>query len=842
MTPDSAALLNLIRARDYDAVAAALKVNPALVETLGETPDGDEWLPLYAAVAADDARMVELLIAHGADVNGADGRDRTALWEAARKGRRSLCALLRERGATDGMERSGAEEPTLLCEAILRGDSVQVAFLLDLGASFYTLSEWDKNYTPLEAALAWNTDQYIQLPDGLPSISSMDSAAHDAHRARVREAMECLLQRGADPNKGQLLQEAIYYRQSANVSLFEEIELLLRYGADINDARATGLVDKERTLRYSTDDLGIRYHEDGIWYEGVAALHVAVHFNDWDAVEFLLAKGANPNVRDQAEATPLHYACFGSNISVARNTDGTVLTLPSLLVAHGADVNARDSSGKTPLHWLANAYLDDYPYITAEMWGGIPVLDLFLRNGADFDAKDAAGWTPLDIVTLPIAWVPPTQEEWRSHFRLFGIAAREREHYQTTPEEQAQLDRLHARVRTSESFLSEKDEEGMVPVERAFHDGRLYLATSLLACHVRSGEPIPDLLPTAMKTMRPWALRFAIGNDTQEESADKWLTVAKRQKEEREATYFIHSIETIASEEDRRRSNAYRLFRDIDRFIRKDTVTNISNQILYSDRRSRSVRNYAAECLVAAFERTFVWQFDQDVLWYTVSKVGMEARKWICRQTHSTSPQRRQIIAKLFRHYADVYLTRYARLLETSAPPPHLFSGDANKTWLSDKGDDHPDQVIRLLIDHYPQTALHMIHVLGSEAASRKTWCHLLRPGNDQLALLAWLLSSADREGAAFFLRLVEETVRGAFFGDDSNSESAESSRDQALAVCAAAWAWLDFDTALRLAKTLTGDANRIALESLTINIERQRRLRHFTQKEAMRRLRTLAA
>ncbi len=71
---------------------------------------------------------------------------------------------------------------------------------------------------------------------------------------------------------------------------------------------------------------------------GNTALDSAVAANHADVARALLAAGANPNVRDSADYTPLHKAAANGNVETVR-----------LLLDHGADAAAVRKGGGTPL-------------------------------------------------------------------------------------------------------------------------------------------------------------------------------------------------------------------------------------------------------------------------------------------------------------------------------------------------------------------------------------------------------------------------------------------------------------------------------------------------------------
>jgi ankyrin repeat protein len=70
----------------------------------------------------------------------------------------------------------------------------------------------------------------------------------------------------------------------------------------------------------------------------VGAIHAAAAQSDREMVRTLLEHGANPNLKQQLDYTPLHTAAGRGDIEMAK-----------LLIRHGADASVRGTDGKTLL-------------------------------------------------------------------------------------------------------------------------------------------------------------------------------------------------------------------------------------------------------------------------------------------------------------------------------------------------------------------------------------------------------------------------------------------------------------------------------------------------------------
>jgi ankyrin repeat protein len=87
---------------------------------------------------------------------------------------------------------------------------------------------------------------------------------------------------------------------------------------------------------------------------GMPLLHLACEHLNLDAIQALVAAGADLNLRDSFGQVPLHVAVDNDIDSVVQ-ADGPELRFETtrLLLSLGADPNVRDSQGRTPRDWAA---------------------------------------------------------------------------------------------------------------------------------------------------------------------------------------------------------------------------------------------------------------------------------------------------------------------------------------------------------------------------------------------------------------------------------------------------------------------------------------------------------
>lgn len=192
-------------------------------------------------------------------------------------------------------------------------------------------------------------------------------------------ALQCALFRGLQGGAALLMEKGadpygLDTDDGAAVALaarFDSIGVLTDAGVNLNRLylncdpvahAAFSVLDRESCLRLL--EAGVEVAPKGC---GDTLLHAAVEGGNMRAVELLLERGVDPDLRDPAGFTPLFFAVRFPDIV-------------EMLIKGGADPNARNDEDETPLM---------HSSCRPES------VRLLLAAGADVDAVDADGWTAL---------------------------------------------------------------------------------------------------------------------------------------------------------------------------------------------------------------------------------------------------------------------------------------------------------------------------------------------------------------------------------------------------------------------------------------------------------------
>ncbi len=247
-----------LRRKEKDGVLAAL---------MEEEPGGDINSNLITAAIEGDVAGIQALLEQGADVNAKDSDGATALIFAASEGHKDVVKVLLDSGAdvnaTDFLGQNALV-------AASDGDYTEIAMLIE------KVSVKPAVEAPPEVKKA-----PVKKPKKLKDyeIEVMNEELISAVRRGEKDAVETLLNRGADPNTKDrngstpLMEASIY-------DYADIVDILLVRGADVD-------------------------RKDN---SGGTALMMAVISGNTDIIQTLLARDADPKAEDRNGMTPLMEA------------------------------------------------------------------------------------------------------------------------------------------------------------------------------------------------------------------------------------------------------------------------------------------------------------------------------------------------------------------------------------------------------------------------------------------------------------------------------------------------------------------------------------------------------
>ncbi|KAH0171282.1 MFS general substrate transporter, partial [Aureobasidium melanogenum] len=369
--------------------AAARGSNLAMVRLLIEkgvdihqcNRTGESALIEACAARSHNVQVVELLLDSGADVNAQGGYDGTALCVASAKGSVELVRMLLDAGAdvtiqagefNDALQSScgryytertnqelvkllldsgaevnaqGGEHGTALCAASKDGDVEVVRLLLDNGADVN--AQGGEYGTALHAASLRGQAEVVRLLlDSGAEVNAQVGRHGTALRAAfesgfrefaIKETVQVLLERGADPNAQNEGTDTLLYMASYGEDL-ALATMLLAHGADPN---------------VQGGELG-------------TALAAALYNGSLEMVQMLLENGADPNAQNEDTDTLLYMASYGEDLASA-----------TMLLAHGAGPNVQGGNIGTAI-------------AVASYRNSMDLVQLLLDNGADVNSQ--GGW------------------------------------------------------------------------------------------------------------------------------------------------------------------------------------------------------------------------------------------------------------------------------------------------------------------------------------------------------------------------------------------------------------------------------------------------------------------
>ena len=400
---------------------AAMGGYSTIVQTLLSVPqididakatDGLTALTIAAANGKHD--VVKVLIDHRANVNTTDNADRTPLIYAAEKGDLNIVQALLSVPQID-IDAKASDGVTALSAAASNGKDDVVTALINKGANVNAINK--SSCTPLMCAAEKGHLTTIRALLSAPQTDihakqiNLQNALMVASYNGKHDVVKTLIDHGADVNTPYnegwtllthaaaaghlttvqaLLNAAptgIHVKKfnltmalvcAATFGKHDVVRLLIEHGANANAPQIDGWIlltyaVKHGALANVQALLGIPQIDiDAKNTNGSTTLMVATNDSKDDVVKALIDHGADVNITDKNDWTPLMCAAKKGDLRIVQ----------ALLSAPHININSKNTSGSTALMVAIENTRDE-------------VVKALINKGANVNAADNKGWTPL---------------------------------------------------------------------------------------------------------------------------------------------------------------------------------------------------------------------------------------------------------------------------------------------------------------------------------------------------------------------------------------------------------------------------------------------------------------
>ncbi|GFR19820.1 ANK_REP_REGION domain-containing protein [Trichonephila clavata] len=285
-----------------------------------------EWAPLHCAAENGYTGIVNALIKKGANVNAVGKDNWTPLHYAAQMGHTEIVNTLIEKGANVSAVNQNGSAP--LHFAAVEGHTEIVNALIEKGADVNAVGE--DNWTPL----------YLAVENG------------------HTETVKALIENGANVN---VADNCTLLRFAAKIGYTEMVKALIEKGADVNAVNQNGWTPLDLAIEHGHTEIEKVLIENGAIVDNCTLLCFAAKNGNTEMVKALIENGVSANAVDIMGYASLHFAAKNGHTEVV-----------NALIENGANVNAVviDGHRYTPLHFAAKM-------------GHTEIVNTLIENGAN---------------------------------------------------------------------------------------------------------------------------------------------------------------------------------------------------------------------------------------------------------------------------------------------------------------------------------------------------------------------------------------------------------------------------------------------------------------------------
>jgi len=354
---DPTLLFHAVRTGKADVVRTLIEngANVNFSNIQGETP---LWLAIDKVNNEFNHDVIKLLLDNNADFNFANNRGMTLLHQAVIIGDLTVVEWLIDKGVD--INRQNVEGKTALFMATQFDNLEIVKFLLKKGADPNLPDQ--EGTTPLHTAVTKRNISMVELL--LQNEASVDIADNQGKSPLQREIIHnsnrmgstntislsiinLLLDNGADIDQRDIFGRTLLHLTIGSNS--EQTQLLLKRGANPDFPSREGMTPLHSAVlhrAYEIMDCLFKKHANPnlINHDGDTPLNIAINEMDYKGAYLLLDNNADPNIRNKYGKTILHYA--------VTQRDGAKIVMK--LLEKGANPNLPDSNNQTPLDLASN--------------------------------------------------------------------------------------------------------------------------------------------------------------------------------------------------------------------------------------------------------------------------------------------------------------------------------------------------------------------------------------------------------------------------------------------------------------------------------------------------------